>query len=86
MLDDCMRTVSVVLELVRCKPPEARGQDADRVVANPHAIIDGGSVTNRLNMPDRNLVLSPAKVALAAAWAAGQISPNEVNTLKPHNP
>ena len=33
-------------------------------------------------MPDRNLVLSIAKVALAAAWADGEITPKEVNSVK----
>ena len=33
-------------------------------------------------MPDRNLVLSIAKVALAAAWADGEITMQEVNSVK----
>ena len=33
-------------------------------------------------MPDRNLLLPLAKVVLAAAWADGQISPNEINSVK----
>ena len=33
-------------------------------------------------MPDRNLILSLAKVALAAAWADGEITLQEVNSVK----
>jgi uncharacterized tellurite resistance protein B-like protein len=33
-------------------------------------------------MPDRNLILSLAKVAIAAAWADGEITPKEVNSVK----
>jgi uncharacterized tellurite resistance protein B-like protein len=33
-------------------------------------------------MPDRNLILSLAKVAIAAAWADGEITPKEINSVK----
>src|SRR5512139_1006829 len=33
-------------------------------------------------MPDRNLILSLAKVAIAAAWADGQITQAEINSVK----
>ena len=33
-------------------------------------------------MPDRNLILSLAKVAIAAAWADGEITQKEVNSVK----
>src|SRR5512139_3497960 len=33
-------------------------------------------------MPDRNLILALAKVALAAAWADGEITQNEINSVK----
>ena len=33
-------------------------------------------------MPDRNLILSLAKVAIAAAWADGEITQNEINSVK----
>lgn len=33
-------------------------------------------------MPDRNLILSLAKVAIATAWADGEITPKEINSVK----
>ena len=33
-------------------------------------------------MPDKNLILTLAKVIIAAAWADGEMSPEEINSLK----
>lgn len=33
-------------------------------------------------MPDRNLILSLVKVVIAAAWADGEITPKEINSVK----
>ena len=33
-------------------------------------------------MPDRNLILSLAKVAIATAWADGEITQKEINSVK----
>ena len=33
-------------------------------------------------MPNKNLILTLAKVVIAAAWADGQMTPEEVNSLK----
>jgi uncharacterized tellurite resistance protein B-like protein len=33
-------------------------------------------------MPDRNLILTLAKVAIATAWADGEITPKEINNVK----
>jgi uncharacterized tellurite resistance protein B-like protein len=40
------------------------------------------STTKEDDMPDRNLILSLAKVAIAAAWADGEITQKEINSVK----
>jgi uncharacterized tellurite resistance protein B-like protein len=49
---------------------------------NARAII-GLEITDKgRDMSDRNLILSLAKVAIAAAWADGEITQKEVNSVK----